>query len=155
MAKTPKNVSIYYCCAMHSTCKTKYNHIQTGKMSLSAKLYQRQFTGNAFEIRSIRKRYVGLEANIQPTASSCPEHITARISIQMSYKECFCKSGIVSYASSACSSCGQADKSFEHLFATFHYSVDFWGEVIKQISGLDIQIFYLCFKDMMFGITDL
>ena len=63
-----------------------------------------------------------------------------------------CKIGILS--SPACSLCGEADESLEHLFVTCHYSVNFWGEVIKWISSLDIQIVSLCCKDIIFGITD-
>ena len=46
-----------------------------------------------------------------------------------------CKVGILS--SPACCLCGEADESLEHLFVTCHYSVNFWGEVIKWISSLD------------------
>ena len=44
-----------------------------------------------------------------------------------------CKIGILS--SPACSLCGEADESLELLFVTCHYSVNFWGEVIKWISS--------------------
>ena len=63
-----------------------------------------------------------------------------------------CKIGILS--SPACSLCGEADESLEHLFVTCHYSVNVLGEVIKWISSLDIQIVSLCCKDIIFGITD-
>ena len=61
-----------------------------------------------------------------------------------------CKIGILS--SPACSLCGEADESLKHLFVTCHYSVNFWGEVIKWISSLDVQIVSLCCKDIIFGI---
>ena len=71
----------------------------------------------------------------------------------MSRNECFlCKIGILS--SPACSLCGEADESLEHLFETCHYSLNFGGDVIKWISSLDIQIVILCCKDIIFGITD-
>ena len=62
------------------------------------------------------------------------------------------KIGILS--SPACSLCGEAGESLEHLFVTCHYSVNFLGEVIKWISSLDIQIVSLCCKEIIFGITD-
>ena len=55
-----------------------------------------------------------------------------------------CKISILS--SSACSLCGEAGKSLEHLLVTCHYSVNFGGEVIKWINSLDIQIVSLCCK---------
>ena len=70
----------------------------------------------------------------------------------MSRNECFSLQNR-HLSSPACSLCGEADESLEHLFVTCHYSVNFWGEVIKCISSLDIQIVSLCCKDLIFGIT--
>ena len=63
----------------------------------------------------------------------------------------FAKSAFLS--SPACSLCGEADESLEHVFVTCHYSVNFGGEVIKWISSLGIHIVSLCCKDIIFGIT--
>ena len=56
--------------------------------------------------------------------------------------------------SPACSFCGEADESLEHLFATCHYTKKFWAEVIKWMSNLDIAIQPLSDKDIMFGMID-
>ena len=59
--------------------------------------------------------------------------------------------------SSACSFCGEADESLEHLFVTCHYTKKFWPEVIKYkkwMGNLDIEIEPLSNKDIMFGIMD-
>ena len=62
------------------------------------------------------------------------------------------KIGII--PSSACSFCGEADESLEHLFVTCHYTKKFWAEVIKWMGNLDIKIKPLSNKDIMFGIMD-
>ena len=62
------------------------------------------------------------------------------------------KIGII--PSSACSFCGEADESLEHLFGTCHYTTKFWAEVIKWMGNLDIEIEPLSNKDIMFGIMD-
>ena len=57
--------------------------------------------------------------------------------------------------SSACSFCGEADESLEHLFVTCYYAKKFWAEVIKWMGNLDIEIEPLSQnKDIMFGIMD-
>ena len=45
-----------------------------------------------------------------------------------------CKIGILS--SPACSLCGEADESLEHLFVTCHYSVNFWGRLLNGLAVL-------------------
>ena len=62
------------------------------------------------------------------------------------------KIGII--PSSACSFCGEADESLEHLFVTCHYTKKFWAEVIKWMGNQDIEIEPLSNKDIMFGIMD-
>jgi len=62
------------------------------------------------------------------------------------------KIGII--PSPACSFCGEADKSLEHLFVTCHYTKKFWVEVIKWMGNLDIAIEPLSNKDIMFGVMD-
>ena len=62
------------------------------------------------------------------------------------------KIGII--PSSACTFCGEADESLEHIFATCHYTKKFWAEVIKWVGNLDIEIEPLSNKNVMFGIMD-
>lgn len=62
------------------------------------------------------------------------------------------KIGII--PSSACSFCGEADESLEHLFVTCYYTKKFWAEVIKWMGNQDIEIEPLSNKDIMFGIMD-
>ena len=54
--------------------------------------------------------------------------------------------------SPACSFCGEADESLEHIFVTCHYIKKFWAEVIKWVSNLGIEIQPLSDKDIMLGI---
>ena len=60
------------------------------------------------------------------------------------------KIGIIS--SPACSFCGGADESLEHIFVTCHYTKKFWAEVIKWVGNLGIEIEPLSDRDIMFGI---
>ena len=60
------------------------------------------------------------------------------------------KIGIIS--SPACSFCGEADESLEHIFVTCHYTKKFWAEVIKWMGNQDIEIEPLSNKGIMFGI---
>ena len=60
------------------------------------------------------------------------------------------KIGIIS--SRACSFCGEADESLEHIFVTCHYTKKFWAEVIKWVGNLGIEIEPLSNRDIMFGI---
>ena len=57
-------------------------------------------------------------------------------------------------SSPACSFCGKADESLEHIFSTCHYTERFWGEVIKWMGQQNIQIKSFSLKDIMLGITD-
>ena len=60
------------------------------------------------------------------------------------------KIGII--PSPACSFCGEADESLEHIFVTCHYTKTFWAEVIKWVGNLGIEIEPLSDRDIMFGI---
>jgi len=51
--------------------------------------------------------------------------------------------------SPACSLCGEADESLEHLFVTCHYTKKFWAEVIKRMGNLDIEMEPLSNKHIM------
>ena len=62
------------------------------------------------------------------------------------------KIGII--PSPACTFCGEADESLEHIFVTCHYTKKFWAEVIKWMGNLDIEIEPLSNKDIIFGIMD-
>ena len=61
------------------------------------------------------------------------------------------KIGII--PSPACSFCGEADESLEHIFVTCHYTKKFWAEVIKWVGNLGIEIQPLSDKDIMFGMS--
>ena len=60
------------------------------------------------------------------------------------------KIGII--PSPACTFCGEADESLEHIFVTCHYTKKFWAEVIKWMGNLNIEIEPLSNKDITFGI---
>ena len=60
------------------------------------------------------------------------------------------KIGII--PSPACTFCGEADESLEHIFVTCHYTKKFWAEVIKWMGNLNIEIEPLSNKDIIFGI---
>ena len=60
------------------------------------------------------------------------------------------KIGII--RSPACTFCGEADKSLEHIFVNCHYTKKFWAEVIKWMANLDTEIEPLSNKDIMLGI---
>jgi len=57
-------------------------------------------------------------------------------------------------SSPACSFCGKADESLEHIFSTCHYTEKFRGDVIKWMDQQSIQIKSFSLKDIMLGITD-
>ena len=59
------------------------------------------------------------------------------------------KIGII--PSPACTFCGEADESLEHIFVTCHYTKKFWAEVIKWMGNLNIEIEPLSNKDIIFG----
>ena len=54
--------------------------------------------------------------------------------------------------SSACSFCGKSDESLGHLFLSFHYTNNFWSEVIKWLVDHDVNIENLSDKDILSGI---
>jgi len=62
------------------------------------------------------------------------------------------KTGII--ASPACTFCGEAEESLEHMFVTCHYTKNFWAEVIIWMGNLEFKIEPLSNKDIIFGITD-
>ena len=53
----------------------------------------------------------------------------------------------------ACSFCGDMDESLEHLITSYHYSKNFWAEVIKWFHKQGIKIANLSDKDIMLGIV--
>ena len=49
---------------------------------------------------------------------------------------------------------GETDESLEHLFASSHYTREFWAEVIKWFSDYNININQLSDMNIMLGILD-
>ena len=64
----------------------------------------------------------------------------------------FNKIGEISFP--ACSFCGEAEESLEHIFVACPYTKKFWAEVIKWVGDQDIKTGPLSNKDIMFGITN-
>ena len=55
------------------------------------------------------------------------------------------------YLSPACSFCGDADETLEHILVYCNYSESFWTEVIKWLGDQGVKIQRLSLKDILFG----